>query len=519
MPGPWERYQQQPAESAKPWERYQKSRPFVGPLEEKPFVGPMQEPGYLSRAGKAYGNFVRELGNTARTKPWEIPGAIRDTMGSMAIGMVTGPANDFLNAGAEALEMPTKEDIIPTYQPRSDLGRAATAGISEVMSPISRAVDSQYVTDINNEDPAKRATGRLIRGALGVLPLVGARGLPKGEKPPPKPTPKTAAQLRTEANAAYARADDLSKGEIVRQESLGNLTNRIEKVLTDEAADFELEPMTGYAYNKLLEESTKPGTVGHSPQGLEILRRKLLKAEGNAARAGNAGDARQVARIIDDFDEWADNLVEGRDVLTSGARTQEAMAARTEARQLWATMKRTSTIEDLVERAKSSAPALSQTGFENALRIEFKNLSRNERRMRQFNTEERAAIQRVARGGVAQWAARRVASLAPRGVVSGAGATVIGGATGAGAIPVMAVGEAGALAARLMRLRDVEAARTLISNGRNAAQATQAPGFAGPTAATVRASTAVPPALAAEEIDRQRRNYLAGSRPRNSLKR
>lgn len=519
MPPPWERYQQQQSQpkQAGPWEQYQQpTRGFVGPLEEREFVGPVQEPGYLSRSGSAYMTFLRELGKTATTKPWEIPGAVRDTAGAMLSGMVAGPVNDFWNAGMEAGEFPTK-DVMPTYQPRSDLGKAAVAGIGEVMSPIAAGVD--YATDVNNPNPAIRATGRLERGALGVLPFVGARALPKGARGPVKAVPRTAAELRTEAKAAYSRANEAGRGEIVRQDSLGGFTQGIERKLAGEdfAFDPKLEPMTGYAMDMLMEESTKP-VVGHSPAGLEIVRRKLLKAEGQAVRAGNGDDARQVAHIIDDFDDWADSLVEGRDVMTSGAKTAESVAARTEARALWSRMKKTQTIETLIERAQNSSPALTQTGLENALRIEFKNLANNQRRMRQFSAEEKAAIQRVARGGVMQQITRRVASLAPRGVVSGAGSAVLGSATGAGAIPFIVAGEAGALAAKLMRLSDVEAARTLISNGQGAAQAAT-PAFAAPTAGAVRASTVIPPALSAETINRQRNALYRDDDRRNALAR
>lgn len=465
------------------------------------------KPGYVARTGRALADYAKTLGMTAMTKPWEIPRAITEQNLSLASGMIAAPANDLINAGLEAADLPTK-DVIPTYQPRTEMGQSMLRAGGEIMSPVNAAVD--YATDINNPDAGVRATGHLMRAASSILPLVGNKGLPRSIPKPARAVPRTAAEIRTEANAAYARADELGKGEIVKQDSLGGLTQKLERRLADEAFDPDLEPMTAFAYNKLLEESTKPGTVGHSPQGLEVLRRKLLKAEGGAARAGNANDARQVGQMIDDFDDWADNLVEGKDVLTSGAKTSEAMAARSEARAAWATMKRTQTIEDLVERARDSAPALSQTGFENALRIEFKSLVRNPRRMRQFNAEEKAALQKVARGGPAQWVARRVASIAPRGPVSATAATVLSGGPG-GTAALMGVGEAGALAARLMRLSDVEAARTLVSNGRNVAPQAARPAFAGPTRAAVRASATVPPALSAEEIERQRaRMYRFG---------
>ena len=49
------------------------------------------------------------------------------------------------------------------------------------------------------------------------------------------------------------------------------------------------------------------------------------------------------------------------------------------------------------------AAQFSGSGFENALRTEFRNLAQNPKRLRGFSAEEQAAIRRVARGGPADW--------------------------------------------------------------------------------------------------------------------
>jgi hypothetical protein len=481
--------------------------------QQQPKAAEQPKPDYLSRVGSAVGNYAGALAS----KPWQAPRALAETLLSAGTGMVAGPVNDFFNSAMEFGGFPTK-DVMSAYQPKSEVGQAALAAGNEIMSPVNAAVDS--ATGVNDPDNQIRGYGRAIRGTLGVLPLVGARALPKTapRTAPVRAVPKTAAQLRTEANAAYSRANELGRGEIIKQDSLGNFTAKTERGLVDDAFDADLEPMTAKSMNILMEEATRPGIAGHTPQGLEIVRRKLLNAETLAGKAGNANDARMVGKIIDDFDEYADNLVQGQDVIGTGD-TAASIAARTEARALWSRMKKTQTIENLIERAKDTSPALTQTGLENALRIQFKQLVLNERRMRQFSTEEQAAIRKVARGGVAQQVARRVASLAPRGTVSGMGSAVLGGATGAGAVPFIVAGEAGALAAKLMRLSDVEAARTLISTGQSAAPAAR-PALANPTAGAVRASNVIPPALATQEVERQRRNYLQSQEiPRNSLAR
>jgi hypothetical protein len=516
MPLPWERYQQQQPQSqqAGPWQQYQKpTREFVGPLQEREFVGPQQPPGYLSRTVAALGDYMKSLGRTATTKPWEIPRALMEQNLALGSGMLAAPVNDIINAGLEAGEFPTK-DVIPTYQPRTELGRSMVQAGGEIMSPVGAAVD--YATDINNPDPGVRATGRLMRAASAILPAVGMRGMPKGApRPAPRPPPTTA-ELRTAADEAFARARALGKEEIIKQDSLGRFTNQAERTLggAEYAFDPQLHPQTAISYRILMDESTKPGTAGHSPQGLEVIRRKLMTAENNAIRSGMPDDARLAGKLLDDFDEFADNLVDGRDIIGSGAGDAKAsIAARTEARELWSRLKRAQTIEDLVERARISSPALTQTGLENALRLQFKQLALNKRRMRQFSAEERAAIERVATGGRLQQAARRVAGLAPRGVVSATGTTLLGNtlAGPAGSAALLGLGEAGALAARIMRLRDVEAASELVRRGRGASAETAGRPVISPVGAVrgaIRGSQVIPPA-----------NALSRERERNALKR
>jgi hypothetical protein len=96
----------------------------------------------------------------------------------------------------------------------------------------------------------------------------------------------------------------------------------------------------------------------------------------------------------------------------------------------------------LVDRAGIRAGQFSGSGFENALRTEFRGLALNQKRIRGFTRAERAAIEKVASGGPIANALRFVGKFAPRGVISTAiaagGGAVIGGPLGAVVFPVIA---------------------------------------------------------------------------------
>ena len=97
----------------------------------------------------------------------------------------------------------------------------------------------------------------------------------------------------------------------------------------------------------------------------------------------------------------------------------------------------------------------SQSGIDNALRVKFRQLADDPKKMRMFSQAEQDAIREVVKGGPAANALRYLGKLAPSGVVSGgAGASLgyaLGGPTGALIVPgigFVAKQSAGALTGR-----------------------------------------------------------------------
>lgn len=318
---------------------------------------------------------------------------------------------------------------------------AAKRGIASVTSP-EVADFAGGVASLAVPAASKMPLGRLVGGAA-------------------KAAAPTIQELKAASQAAYKAAE--SGSGIVAQSSLGGLAGRIEKMLANEGADQTLHPATMAGFNRVMDEATRPGIAGHSLKGLEVQRRILSAAE-SAAKAGS-DDARLAGKMVDEFDDFIDKL-SPKDLV--GGKGDAAAAAKNyaTARAYWSRMRKAETIESLVERAKNSSPSLTQSGYENALRLEFKSLANNERRMRYFTPEERAAITEVVRGSTAQRMARQVGKFAVRGPVSGGTSLLVGStATPAAGMALAGLGEAGALAARLLRLRSVERVRNLVRGG------------------------------------------------------
>lgn len=230
----------------------------------------------------------------------------------------------------------------------------------------------------------------------------------------------TTEELGKAATAAYKRADD--SGIAMKAESFEKMKTELADDLTKGGIDPTLHPKATAALKRVTAEEG-PITL----QKAETLRRVALDAEDTLEKS----DARNAGKIVDALDDYIDNLSD-TDLVSGQAKDAGALK---EARALYTRKRKGEDIERLVERAK-----LSASGFENGLRIEFRSLAKNDRRIKRFNPEEQAAIKKVAQGGAVENTLRLLGKAAPTGIVAGgigmsAGAAM-GGFGGAAAVPI-----------------------------------------------------------------------------------
>lgn len=353
---------------------------------------------------------------------------------SLGTGMVSSPLNHFWNAIMEGTNNPPGEPV-GTYSPKTPEGQGILSALSSgmQMTGLPQAVDKGL--DLNNPDPAVRATGHLIGGAIGVLPLMRVA---KGGVLTP---------TRSAIKAAASDAYDAAKGgtAFLPQNNLATFTSGAEKMLADGGVDTALHPKTMAALNRLTEDATKPGIVGHSIQGTETLRKVLSNAENEAVASSAPGqissDARLAGKLLDEFDSFVEQQL------------PESSSQYGSARALWNVQRKAQDVEQIVERAKNQAGQYSVSGMDNALRSQFKTLADNPRRFGRFNADERAAILQVVRGGPLQDAARLVGKLAIRGPIQGMAALAGEGAMPGAGLAMAGVGEGSRFLSSLLRGR------------------------------------------------------------------
>jgi len=289
--------------------------------------------------------------------------------------------------------------------------------------------------------PVQRAVGAiddaLIGGGVGLaLPAVGAavgRGVDAMRQSRAARAAARVAPSLDNIRAAATRLYDQADTAVMPRQGLLATAQTVQ----DDAARMAMDPMLTPTAARVVDNVTDAAT---SPEPnitfreLDILRRQAGIAAGDVANRPQAAIGMQVQEAIDQFVENADP--------GTAAIVQEA-------RQLWGRLRRSEIIEQAIERAGRQA-----SGFENGIRIQFRQILNNPKVARSFTQAERDAMEQVIRGtpvgNAMRWLGKLGVSLTQNtnalGATLGAGAGfAAGGPIGAVALPALAsVARAGA---------------------------------------------------------------------------
>lgn len=359
-------------------------------------------------------------------------------------------------------------------------GRAVAGGLAQAVEPFTEPV--RYL--MNKALPGnpigniEQATDQVLtragvpepetgveRGVQGVgrfatsvgAGVGGSRGVEKAlgiTQPAAQVAPPTSAQLREYASSAYKAADDA--GVVIAPDRFGTTVSQIASRVKDAGIDPTLHPKATAALQRLVNVGDEPLTLKEA----ETLRRVIK----DVASSPDASE-RRIARIMTEtLDDFMLNL-KGSDVLAGDG--QKAGAVLKDARNLWARMSKAETLEEAIEKAGVRAGQFSGSGYENALRTQFRQIAMNGKKMRMFKPEEQEAIKKVAMGGPMDNALRMLGKFAPRGVISGG--IVPGMVASVGGWPaaagLAAAGEAGRRGATAATAKNARTAVELMQRG------------------------------------------------------
>lgn len=440
-------------------------------------------------------DYISGIGKAATT---ERPA---DFSSSTPAGGIAGVGEAALNLGSSALSplfalpdwaitklgVPDKRNPSGTYagakskyiyEPRTAIGKTGSEFLSAALKPVGDVfslIGSGY-GDIAGQFGASPETQNEIRD---IAPDVVSAGLTIGQLrsmnkgPQQQPIPTTE-ELRQAKQQAYKTGSASSV--LTSPEQNAAAIAKIDDALKSEniIVDPDLHPKSSALLRRLQAQKNQPLTVPEA----ESLRQLALEVQRDIDPVTKqpTADAFRAGVILDELDNSLDTLS-----VNQGAR---ALNAR---------FRRSQLIDEMIHRAEIKAGAnYTQAGMEHALRNEFKQLALNPRRMRGLTLEQKAAIEKVAKGGPIENSLRTLGKFDPTTggmaafIGTGTGSmvgTALAGLTGGGigALAVPALGFLGKRGATKMTARNVDLAREALV-GRQQVSA-PAPGLLGARAA------------------------------------
>jgi hypothetical protein len=368
------------------------------------------------------------------TKLQDVPGLMLRS----AIQGISAPASLILDplyqlAGKEPASRQQAQALtalgLPEY-PQTTMGRVAEAGTEALAgagsqltaaaqfaqkagTPLARSIAERFAAQpsaqLASTPPAaiaSQATLEATGNPLAALAAGVGTGAAAGVRPRRFEGVPTAEELANQAKLQYQRAADA--GVVVKLESVQTLSKNLAQQAKALGYDPDLHPGVRAVLRRLGEEGSTAKTI----EDLEVLRR-VVRAP--ASDYANKDQQRIATQLIKKFDDYVNQL--GANDISAG-NAPEAISALKNARQLYARNIKSDIIEDIVNKADLSSTQYSQSGMENAIRVQFRALAKNKTKMAQFSKEEQDQIRKIVKGDTLQNTLRFVGKFAPTGVVS-----------------------------------------------------------------------------------------------------
>jgi hypothetical protein len=292
------------------------------------------------------------------------------------------------------------------------------------------AAGGQYVAEETDSPFAGLLASLGIGSTAGISGLKKAKGAPSHE------------ELVLESKNLYDKAKQ--SGVQFDTTKFADEMFKVSQQLRDEG----FHPKTHGGIANVLEELTNV----ERPKDFRELQavRKMIQGQQKSADP----ETRRLASILkDDFDNYLLNAPDTH--ITTGSK--EGTKLWGEARNSYSRLKKSEIFDDMLQQAEFEGPSLfTQSGTENSLAKQLRQLAKNDKKMRTFTKEEQDAIREAAKGGTAQNMLRFYGKFAPTGAVPGFLNVIASGANPVIGLP-FALGATGARAgATAMRENAIE---------------------------------------------------------------
>jgi hypothetical protein len=360
-------------------------------------------------------------------------------------GSVLVPAADVVGSVANLAMSPfTDYRLMPTSQGLQNLmTRAGFTAPPEEQTPTERVVSAgvETMTGVGKQVPAlaKLATtagtqgGRELAGRLATDPttqaVVGSTATMAGQSVY-ESTNNPIASFLTTLGTSLLGIKRPKTQQAVSEEAMGKIAQDRYKALDqmgfkfkspefvadmkDVASNLRAEGYTATGFPKIagaiaeLTSSTQPKDWTE----LQALRKIIRSAQ----KSTDPDEKRLGSILLDRFDNYLMN-VDATKVETGNTKVMSKTWG--EARDAYSKMKKSEIFTDMLEDAQLDATKYTQSGAENSMAAQLRQLAKNDKRMAMFTADERDAIRKAAKGDVPQKLLRFFGKFAPTGVITG----------------------------------------------------------------------------------------------------
>jgi hypothetical protein len=359
-----------------------------------------------------------------------------DLVGSVA-NLAMSPFTDYrLMPTSQALQnLMTKAGLTAPPEEQTSTERVASAGLETLTGvgtqlPALTELATKAGTQVSRELAAKMAVEPATQAAVGSTASMAGQGVYELTNNPIASflTTLGTSLLGIKKPQTQQAVSEEAMGKIAKQrydalDQMGFKFKNYEFVqdMNDVAKNLRAEGYTPKAYPKIagaIEELTS-STQPKDWTELQALR-KIIRG---AQKSTDPDEKRLGSILLDRFDNYLMNVDQTK---VETGDTKVISKTWGEARDAYSKMKKSEIFTDMLEEAQLDKSKFTQSGAENSMATQLRQLAKNEKRMAMFTSDERAAIRKAAQGDNAQYLLKFFGKFAPTGVITGG---TVGGIT------------------------------------------------------------------------------------------
>lgn len=391
-----------------------------------------------------------QAANVLLPQQYQIPsptGAVESLLTRLGFPVPETTGERVLQTGASALtgvggQLQAFPSIARTAQ--TEMGRGLATELSKAPTrQLAAAAPSAAVGQAVGETTGSPVAGMVAGMGTGAAFGVGAK----------QPVAPSRSEIATQASKSF---------EAARQAGIAFDPQKFSGNMSKIAGDLRQEGYTPTGYPKI--EAAIKELTATTPKDFTELQalRKIIQ---NSQASPDAAERRLASILKEKFDDYILNAPQS-DLI--GTNTKTGVAVWKQARDQYNRQMKGEIFENMLENAQLDVSKFTQSGTENSLAQQLRQLAKNDKKMRLFTKEEQAAIRSAAKGSTVQNMLKFYGRFAPTSAIPA-------GFAGGAAVYEPTIGlpfAAGAMGARYgatkMRERSVENLADIMRAGRGA---------------------------------------------------